>query len=110
MQSQGPSQFPSRLPPHLVTSSPRLGDQATQWLVSLGTLASAGRHLAPPQCLLQSTPEPGVWVRRTGGGGAGPWRQEAPTEAGQCCCAGFSGRCHRPGAEPSAGWTWPRSF
>lgn len=23
MQSQGPSQFPSRLPPHLVTSSPR---------------------------------------------------------------------------------------
>lgn len=57
MQSQGPSQFPSWLPPHLVTSSPRW-ETRPQWLVSLGTPASAGRHLAPPQCLLQSTPEP----------------------------------------------------
>lgn len=50
MQSQDPSQFTSWLPPHLVTLLSPLGDQATQWLVSLGTLASAGKHLALPQC------------------------------------------------------------
>lgn len=37
-------------------------------------------------------------------------REEVPTEASRCCCAGFSWQCHRLGAAPSAGWTWPRSF
>ena len=36
--------------------------------------------------------------------------EDVPTQAGRCCCAGFSGRCRRLGAEPSAGCTWPRSF
>lgn len=52
MQSRGPSQFTSRLPPHLVTlfcPPTRRGDRETQWLIPLGTPASAGPSAKQPQ-------------------------------------------------------------
>lgn len=67
LQSWEPFTVTSRLP-HLATLFfLQFGDQVTQWLLSLGTSASKRKHLVPPQCPLQSTPEPwGVWVQRMG--------------------------------------------
>lgn len=42
------------------------------------------------------------------GGAEGGEDRDVPTEAGRCCCAGFSWRCRRLGAELFAGWTWPQ--
>lgn len=104
MQSQDPSQFTAWLPPHLVTLLFRWETRPLSGWYLWGLRPAQG-SIWPHLCaLLQSTPE--LWCvgsedRSVGG---------VPTEAGQCCCAGSSGRCHRPGAEPSAGWTWPRSF
>lgn len=71
MPSGGPSQFTPRLPPRLVTlSSPQLGHRGTLRLISLGTLASARKHLVHLSALLRSSPEP-----RSGGSGHGSGRR-----------------------------------